>query len=306
MLWSALAAAEAVAASRPLFLCLFVAAAGFAAHEWYNSRLASAISQGVAAAGIFCLWELPQMPSAEMSAAMFLFGVGLWPRARKMAAALAVTALSIAATPTAIAWFAFGIASMLIGFAGSRFSLALPFQVRRRAILLTAVAAALPAALPRSSAGDGPYQYEAAARACHAVAANYPRNSWLIVSPPQELSCAYGRGWHLELREFVARTSREQLSRPDFRFAYPVEHVLFFLEKRPLWTSESDNRLASARMDGAVDSFSRAYLLPLGRAALEFETAELLAAYAASHSDLETLYEDENVAVYRAPGALRR
>src|SRR5205085_825865 len=146
---------------------------------------------------------------------------------------------------------------------------------------------------------DGPYQYEAAARASQAIAAKYPRNSWLIVSPSQELPFTYGRGWHLELKEFVSRFSAASVADPAFRLPYPVAHTFFFVEKRPLWPEQNEARLASARIDQILDPMSRDYVLPLGRAALEFEAAALLAAYCGSHSDMELVYTDDSLTILR-------
>jgi len=317
MIWSAVSAAAAVAVSRPLMLALFIAAVGFSAFERFTSRLAAVLAAGFAAIGVVWAGAMPE-PSAEMSAMFLLFGIGLWPRSRRFAILAALTASTISLSPAMWRYAALGIASIICGGVCSgilawfvpmldgRGRPRFPLRIGRNAATVAGAVLvfAVCAGAVRTPADEEAYQYEAAARACTHIAASFPRNTWLIVSPPQELAFTYGAGWHLELQDFARQFSRVQLADPAFHFNYPVGDVFFFVEKRPLWLSTDQERLRPAVAGRTFDPVSPSYDLPLGRATLEFEAAALMAAYAQSHADLQIVYTDERITIYHAPGAL--
>jgi hypothetical protein len=143
---------------------------------------------------------------------------------------------------------------------------------------------------------DGPYQYEAAARNAARIKRDFSRNTWLIISPVQELALTYGRGWHLELSEFVDTHTIEQVSEPAFRFKYPVANTFLFLEKKPLASPQLSLTLPS--LGQAFDPTIAPYHLRLSRASLQFRAARLIAAYIASHT-VEIYHEDDELVVFR-------
>ena len=152
--------------------------------------------------------------------------------------------------------------------------------------------------LPTKLGGnEGPYQYETAARAVSRITHELPQNTWLVISPVQELAFTYGHGWHMELSEFVNKYNVDKVKQPDFHFGFPVVDTFVFVEKRPLVSRALGLNLAElgTRFEPAIAP----YQLRLSRASLEFQAGRLLAAYSARHSDVQVFIEDENVIVYR-------
>ncbi len=150
-------------------------------------------------------------------------------------------------------------------------------------------------------APDGPYQYEAAARSVERIAATYPRNDWLVVSPAHETPFLYGRGWHVELVEFTRQFTLEQVSNPAFEFGYAPRDVFVFVEKIPLGGGPgagTGNPLLGTQLDPGVI----AYNTPQARQSLEFQAGRLMAAYNSSHQGTSVYYEDDNLVVYHVTG----
>jgi hypothetical protein len=146
-----------------------------------------------------------------------------------------------------------------------------------------------------------PLEYESAARVCEHIANKFPHNSWLIVSPTQDLAYIYGQGWHMELTGFVSRFASDEVAQSSFRFPYKVKDVFLVVERRPLPTGLSANESAVARRYSPAESGSvEGYLYndPLGRASLEYRAADLINAYSATHNDVTRFFQDENLTVY--------
>lgn len=74
-------------------------------------------------------------------------------------------------------------------------------------------------------------QTSTAAEACVKVSEEYPKNTWTIVSPVEELSLIRGLGYHYELWEFIAGMERYT---PDRYFEIPTKYIFFVLEKKPV------------------------------------------------------------------------
>jgi hypothetical protein len=68
-----------------------------------------------------------------------------------------------------------------------------------------------------------------------------------------------------------------------------------------LWSSSAKDRVTSARVDVVLDAIARPYWLPLARASVQFEAAELLSAYAASHPAAEVIYSSPQLTIYHTP-----
>ncbi len=144
-------------------------------------------------------------------------------------------------------------------------------------------------------------QYESAARTCRKITRQFHRNEWLVVSPFQELAFTYGHGWHVELSQFVSRFHQADVSKPKFSFPYEAADVFFFVERKPLRLgSHGGNYKPVWRYAPAESTEWSSFLYgdPLGRASLEYQAAELLNNYAASHKNLTVFYQDDDVAVY--------
>jgi hypothetical protein len=114
----------------------------------------------------------------------------------------------------------------------------------------------------------------------------------MIVSPAQELAATFGRGWQVELSVFVREYTPRELSLPDFRVPYLTRDLFVFIEKEPLRQPVTNAALAA-------DDYSYQYFTQTGRTTLEFQAAQLMAAYMAGHADTSVYYEDEQIAVYR-------
>ena len=100
------------------------------------------------------------------------------------------------------------------------------------AVLLTAIF------LPPNGATPE-HQYESAARAAHRIAREFRTNDWIVVSPGLEVAQTYGRGWHVELADFVDRHSEAQVAKAGFQFPYRAQDLFIFVEKRVLMTVEN-------------------------------------------------------------------
>ena len=162
-------------------------------------------------------------------------------------------------------------------------------------------AAACLIVVPLRQAGkDGPSQYEAAARAVTRLAREFPQNTWLVISPAQELAFTYGHGWHMQLSKFVSKYSPGEVMRPEFRFGFPVATTFVFVEKQPLASRAMASGLLA--LGPRFDPAMAPYQLRLSRASLQFQAGRLLAAYRTHHPEVEVYLEDRNLVVYRIPG----
>ena len=123
------------------------------------------------------------------------------------------------------------------------------------------------------------------------IAREFPRNRWVLVSPVHEAAYSYGRGWHVEVADFVAKFTTAEVASPQFRFPYAVANVFVFVEKRPL------PQVAKSALPGSPGS-SFFYSTQSGRASLEFQTARLMAAYSSSHPNAHVFFEDDDLIIY--------
>jgi hypothetical protein len=144
--------------------------------------------------------------------------------------------------------------------------------------------------------GDGP-QYNAVARAVTRIRQETPRNTWLIVSPVQEVALTFGHGWHMELSEFIKKFDPDQVRRREFAFPFAVQVTIIIVEKQPL-----ASRMMRANLSGFGPSFDplvAPYLLRSQRDAMQFRAARIVEAYQSSHLGVDVLEEDANIVVYR-------
>jgi hypothetical protein len=294
-MFSALPAFAAIAASVGLTAALMAAAAGFVSFELFQSRLCSVLATGAAGFGVVLMRHNDS--TAAMAAVLLLFSTGLAARSRFIALAGLIAGASISMSTSVWQLVATAAGSVLLAgtlaLAVSRWSI----PVRRFSMWVASVffVVWLGALTERESKAPATMQYEAAARACQTIASTYSRNSWLIVSPAQELACTYGSGWHVELQTFVRQHTPAQAADPVFRFDYPVADLFFFIEKKPLRPGAGGRLQADSADQG---------LAPIEHASLEYEAANILAAYASTHADLKQIYEDDSMTIYHANGPL--
>lgn len=299
-MFSALPAVVAIGASTGVGAAMMAAAAGFVSFEFFRSRLCSALATGITG---LALVLMPQLDSAAlMGSALLLFGAGLALRSRPVALLAAANAMALSTGTAVWQYLAVGTSAVLLAGALALGASGWSIRVRGFAVWVASVfCVAWIGAMTDRDSRIASHQFEAAARACQTIASTYSRNSWLIVSPAQELACTYGSGWHVELGTFVAQHTAEQTKNPAFRFQYPVADVFFFIEKRPLRPEDRTPAAESVALASENADYTR-----IERASLEFEASDILAAYASTHSDLRQIYADESIAIYHANGSLGR
>ena len=257
-------------------------------------RLAGTAAGAVWSAAIFAglligLNVAPMEPAgAEWSAVFVIVAVGLARESWGAAALSLITAalIHVGLSPILLlAALALTLASMLPAVAGR-----VPALAALAVVLLTILTP------PRNAAPE--HQYEAAARVAHRIADEFRTNDWIVVSPGLEVAQTYGRGWHVELADFVNAHSAGEVAEPDFKFAYSAQSVFVFVEKRVL----NQPAFSFVHDAGATPYY---YNTQLGRASLEFRAARLMAAYTGAHRDATVYYEDDDLIVYRIePAAL--
>jgi hypothetical protein len=295
--------AVVVRSSGPIFAVLLILAAGYCAWRISGDAAAAWFAMGLAAVvPLFTSSGPPGEISAAQLSAMFWLVSGAFFRTSPLDAICAAATAVLIRARVGIDLLTLGscvVCALLVCRTGA-------LRGGRRWPVLGTAAAAFTTILAmhtNRAPADTPVQYEAAARACSAIVRQFPRNTWMIVSPNQELALTYGRGWHMELIDLVSEFRPDDVARPEFRFPFPVRHVLIFVEKEPLSAMPAGSRAALARV-GVTEEQDRsaAYREDLDRAAVEFQTADLLAAYARTHDDLQVFYEDAQLIVYQVPG----
>jgi len=296
--FSGLNAAPVVRFTGPILATVALLLVAFSASR-IRAKSAVAVFALILFAGLLFSWANGnwELLPASVAAVYAIAAIAIAPFSLRDGVLAAVVALMIAPR----AWLVLLVCglSLLVLFALARAPIrSKPFRIASLATIVGFVA------LLHYQHAKGPaqvYQYESAARACEEIGRRFHRNEWLVVSPFHELACTYGQGWHVELSDFVSKFNIDQVSRSDFEFPYESQHVFFFVERRPLRVGP---HLAAAGVSWhyapAESEDWSAYLYgdPLGRASLEYRTAELLTAYGSSHSNLAVFYADENLVVF--------
>lgn len=285
-------AATVVRWSGPIVAALMLLAVGY-----WTWRTTGRFATAYCAAGLMALfylaWGLDHLaePGGVAIASLFwVLALGLANMYRGDAAMAALIALLISRSlplPLIPAMLA-----VMLAAGGVRCLAFVPVRFRQAAALAPALSFAMVAfTTPRAEPQHGA-QYEEAARVAYRIAREFRQNDWILVSPGHEVPLIFGRGWHVELSDFVARFTPEQLAAKGFRLPYEAGNVFVFVEKRPLeraaFQSAGDGREASYYYD-----------TKMGRASLEFQAARLMAAYARNHRDATVYHEDEELLVYR-------
>ena len=274
-----------------LVAAAMVLAMAFAGWRRLGTAVGAILSAAFFAATLLWLNLTPSEPGgAEWSAIFVILAVGLAGEAWGVAALALLTAalihagLSPVLLPAALALTMASLIGPVIGRAPAAARL-VP-SAAALAILVAAILTPLRPAAPE-------HQYEAAARVAHRIAAEFRTNDWILVSPGLEVAQTYGRGWHVELADFVDAHTEAKLADPAFRFSsYATESMFVFVEKRVL----KQPAFSFAHDAGATSYY---YTTRLGRSSLEFRAARLMAAYVSAHKDATVYYEDDDLMVYR-------
>ncbi|MBY0492697.1 MAG: hypothetical protein K2Y23_00660 [Cyanobacteria bacterium] len=189
----------------------------------------------------------------------------------------------------------FGVALIVAGvvwIAERRFQFARP-PVRTASATAVALLA-LAVVVPRSASASY-VEYDAAARQVLRIAGEFPKFKWMVAAPVEEWVLSYGRGWHLNLHQFVEEVG-PRTNDPGFRLPYHVDELFVFVETRPFATYATEP--ADVPFKTLIDPVYRHYRSPAGRASLQF------AAYKISEQLLRqtpssVYYEDGRLKIYR-------
>jgi len=289
-------AATAIRLSGPLVLGLLLLAASWLAWRFTKDLAAAYLTAGLLAMFFLArgLDKLAEPSGADIAAIWWVLALSAWTVSRGDSIVAALSAMLISreqpllALPVILATgFALGAARLL------RYPL-VPNPLRH-ALTVAPVLGLLYFAMatPRTAPEHGA-QYEGAARVAYRIAREFRHNDWILVSPGQEVPLIYGRGWHVELADFVTRFPETAVADPKFRFPYEAANLFVVLERKPL---------AQPSFQLAQDSHAAAYFYNtrMGRVSLEFQAARLMAVYSRTHMDAAVFYEDEDLTVYRIP-----
>ena len=146
-------------------------------------------------------------------------------------------------------------------------------------------------------------EYEAAARATQEIAYRFPRQTWVVAAPVEQLPETFGLGGHEDLAEFVEKY-RGQVSSPEFDFPDAREDLFIYVEKRPFQIFSREPEAVSFSV--LTDPTYRNYRSPGGRASLEAAALGLCESYRRYHSHTEVFFENEVLRIYhihRQPGS---
>jgi hypothetical protein len=294
---SACDGATVVRFAGPFFAAILAATAFLAVFRITASSPAGLTAAGLVT-GLAAFLNAGQLQAGGMSAIFWLLGVLLWRASRMDAIWSVALALLIDPIPgrDAILYAAAPVGIALLALSSR--TLLRCFETVHAPVAFAAIACLLCVSL-QSAGPDGPYEYETAARTVSRIVREFPQNTWLVVAPVQELAFTYGRGWHMQLSEFVSKYSVDEVRQPGFHFGFPVRDTFVFVEKRPLVSRTVGSSLSAlgSRFDPAMVP----YQLRLSRASMEFEAGRLMAAYRSYHLDVRVFFEDDDLIVYQIP-----
>ena len=138
-------------------------------------------------------------------------------------------------------------------------------------------------------------EYEAAARATQEIAYGFPRQTWVVAAPVEQLAETFGLGGHEDLAGFV-ETYRSQVSSPRFRFPDARQDLFIYVEKRPFQIFSREPEKVSFSV--LADPTYRNYRSPGGRASMEAAALQLCESYRQSHFNVDVFFENEVLRIY--------
>jgi hypothetical protein len=138
-------------------------------------------------------------------------------------------------------------------------------------------------------------EYESAARATEEIASGFPRQTWVVVAPVEQLAETLGLGAYEDLAGFVEKYQGRVLS-SDFRFPEGQEDLFIYVEKRPFQIFAREPEIVSFSV--LTDPTYRNYRSPGGRASLEAAALRLCERYRQGHPDTDVFFENEDLRIY--------
>ncbi len=138
-------------------------------------------------------------------------------------------------------------------------------------------------------------EYEMAARKALEINSLFPRKTWMIVAPVEQLAEVYGTGWYEDLARFVEKYSTK-VGQKKFNFDLEIPDLFVFVEKKPLVIFPEELQGISYAV--LSDPSYRYYRSPAGRASLQFEALQMCEAYSRTHNNASIYYEDDQLRIY--------
>jgi len=138
-------------------------------------------------------------------------------------------------------------------------------------------------------------EYEAAARVTQEIASRFPRQTWAVAAPVEQLAETLGLGGHEDLAGFVEKY-RSQVSSPEFFFQDAREDLFIYVEKKPFQMFSREPETVSFSV--LKDPVYRNYRSPGGRASLEAAAEQLCERYWQYHPNVDVFFENEDLRIY--------
>jgi len=140
-----------------------------------------------------------------------------------------------------------------------------------------------------------PLEYESVVRETQELAERFPRQTWLLVAPVEQLPETLGLGGYKDLAGFVEEY-QARVEVPEFRFPESQEDLFIFVEKMPFQIFSREPSFVSFPV--LTDITYRNYRSPAGRASLESAAMQLCESYRRHHSDADIYFEDDTLRIY--------
>lgn len=138
-------------------------------------------------------------------------------------------------------------------------------------------------------------EYEAAARATREIASTFPRQTWVVVAPVEQLAEALGSGAYEDLAQFVEKY-RSLVVGPEFHYQEVQQDLFIYVEKRPFQIFSREPAIVPFSI--LTDPTYRNYRSPGGRASLEAAALQLCENYRQHHADVSIFFENEDLRIY--------
>lgn len=138
-------------------------------------------------------------------------------------------------------------------------------------------------------------EYDKTASETEIIAERFPRQTWVVVAPTEQLAETLGVGGYEDLAEYVGKY-QNQASDPQFRITNAPEDLFIYVEKKPFQFFSREPEVVPAAV--LMDSTYQSYRSPAGRASLESAALEMCESYRQTHHDTNIFFEDENILIY--------
>jgi hypothetical protein len=140
-------------------------------------------------------------------------------------------------------------------------------------------------------------EYEIAARKTLEIKNIFPRKSWTIIAPTEQLAQSYGTGWYEDLAQFVYKYG-DKVREPDFILPYTTPHTFVFIEKRPFQSQNNNSVVPYSTLNDPTYQNYRS--LP-GRTKLVKAGKKLCDEYLQKNPKGDIYYEDQDLMIYYFP-----